>query len=78
MSNGIGTHIGYSVALNRPHYYFKQDMKVELAPQVKEDEKIEQEYRVQFEKEVVELFNQYSLNITEEQKDFVRYHWGNF
>ena len=78
MSNGIGTHIGYSIALNRPHYYYKQDMEVELAPQVKDDERIEQEYRSQFEKEVVELFGQYSLNITEEQKTFVRYYWGDY
>lgn len=78
MSNGIGTHIGYSIVLGRPHYYFKQEMQVLIAKEYSDSEKIEQEYRLIFEKEVVDLFGEYSQQISKEQKEFVNYHWGLF
>lgn len=77
MSNGIGTHIGYSIALNRPHYYFKQNMhqKIEEAYSA---ESLEQEFRVGFEQEFVKMFGSFSFSITDSQIDFVRLYWGDF
>lgn len=78
MSNGIGTHIGYSISLGKPHYYFKQEMRVELEKNVKKDEEQEQLYRVELEKKIVKLFGNYSCEITQDQKDFVTKYWGEF
>ena len=76
MSNGIGTHIGYSIALNRPHYYFKQEMITELSEHVRQDEEVEQTYRVEFEKKVVSLFGEFKYEISEDQKSFIELYWG--
>jgi hypothetical protein len=77
MSNGIGTHIGYSIALNRPHYYFKQNMEQTIDPS-RPSEIPEQEFRIEFEKDFVKTFGKFTYEITEEQKQFVRYYWGEF
>lgn len=78
MSNGIGTHIGYSIALNKPHYYYKQEMVTELSATVKVDEEVEQAYRIELEKQIVSLFGTFDYQISEEQKNFVRLYWGNY
>ena len=77
MSNGIGTHVGYSICLNRPHYYFKQKMKQTISSDYSA-ESPEQDFRVGFEEEFVKVFGEFSFEITEAQKDFVRLYWGDF
>lgn len=77
MSNGIGTHVGYSICLNRPHYYFKQKMEQKIDEKF-QNETPEQEFRVGFEKELVKIFGRFSYDITEEQKAFVKLYWGSF
>lgn len=77
MSNGIGTHVGYSICLNRPHYYYKQKMEQKIDEKF-QNETPEQEFRVGFEKELVKTFGTFSYEITEEQKEFVRLYWGTF
>ena len=77
MSNGIGTHVGYSIALNRPHYYFKQDMELNIDEKYKA-ESLEQEYRKELELEFVKVFGKFSYEINEEQKNFVKLYWGDF
>ena len=78
MSNGIGTHVGYSISLKRPHYFYFQKMDVAVDEDVKKGEEVEQAYRVDFEKQLNEKFGFYTHVITEEQKQFVRTYWGEF
>lgn len=77
MSNGIGTHVGYSICLNRPHYYFKQKMEQKIDEKY-QNETPEQEFRIGFEQELVNVFGKFSFGITEEQKKFVKLYWGDF
>lgn len=79
MSNDLGTHVGYSVALNRPHYMFKQKVELNL---VKEDAKIVAELRKtrsDFDNEhdlIQKAFGEYRQVITEEQRKLVAFYWG--
>lgn len=79
MSNDLGTHVGYSVALNRPHYMFKQKVELNLEH---EDAKIVtdlQNIQSDFDKErneIQQVFGEYRQEITEEQRKIVAYYWG--
>lgn len=79
MSNDLGTHVGYSVALNRPHYMFKQKVELNLEH---EDAKIISDLKniqPDFDKErneIQRVFGEYRQEITEEQRKVVAYYWG--
>jgi len=68
MSNSVGTHIGYSIFLNKPHYYFNQAINKES-----KNDNISNEYfndsaqkdRIAFGKH----FNSFQARITKEQID---------
>jgi len=80
MSNTVGTHIGYCLARNKPHYYFDQFQKIE-GKKVDEEfkERNNQEYirtRDEEVKEVTEAFSNISYIITDEQKRVVEKYWG--
>lgn len=72
MSNDLGTHIGYIVALNGPHYMFKQKVELNLAY---EDAKIVTDlHNIQSDidkgrNEIQQVFNKYRQKITEEQRN---------
>lgn len=79
MSNELGTHIGYSIALDRPHYLFKQKIKLDLT---NEDKDIAEDIRCCLVKQkqeysaIQKAFGNYSFEITDEQKILVDYYWG--
>ena len=77
MSNSLGTHIGYSVALGTPFYYVPQAITNISASSEKqnEHEKIEKAKKDELSHVVEELFGRFSFEITSEQMDFVNTYW---
>lgn len=82
MSNNIGTHVGYCIYLNKPHYIFQQ--KIDCVYQNKGVEKHitssrtsenELSYQKEWE-EVCSAFNMDVRMITAEQKSVVEEFWG--
>lgn len=76
MSNQLGTHIGYSITLGRPHYFFYQDhhysgrVVEEQAFVGKDANKISD---IELFKS---LFGHFSMHISEPQKQIVAEYWG--
>jgi len=78
-STSIGTHTGYCVYLNKPHFLIKQKIKIS-----KDDKTSKIEFRDGnqinlMEKEINEIikeFSKYSIHITESQKQIVNKYWG--
>lgn len=80
ISNTVGTHVGYCVARNKPHYLFNQFQEVEgnkVEKQFKERNS-ENYIRKRDEEvnEVIDAFSNISYIITEEQKRVVEKYWG--
>ena len=79
MSNNIGTHIGYCISMNKPHYIFHQKVSdSDISDRSKFDVSEIEKNR---EKEYGELYKQFSnfdTIITPEQKNIIEYFWGPF
>lgn len=81
MSNKVGTHVGYCVLLNRPHYIFDQPTNYEKIG-INADKEIDQRNNNDKttskleQSEVVHAFSQFSDDITSTQKDIVDKYWG--
>lgn len=79
MSNSIGTHLGYSIVMNRPHYFYYQQIKTTTI-----NNKFQENYENVENKEKERLSIQakklFTLNhiITEEHIKFIKEYWGNF
>ncbi len=84
MSNSVGTHIGYCVYLNKPHYVFKQEVeKLAGTPalqqhfdKVRNDEQLFTEEQEKQEVERAFSFFDSTFGITEEQRKVVDKYWG--
>lgn len=80
MSNEAGTHIGYCIYLNKPHYVysqevsFREDLEEVLKHEGMSDDvnKSQNEHRTYVES----FFSEYSETISERQRDVVDYYWG--
>lgn len=77
-SNSIGTHIGYCIYLNKPHYLIENETyryyNDTLAEQYRNEEQIKS---LEEEKEEIrKVFSFYSDQITEEQKNVIDKYWG--
>jgi hypothetical protein len=75
ISNGIGTHIGYCICLNRPHYVY--DQKIQTSGKLLEDN-INTDIRSMEYQKLKETFCHTEEKITQEQIDIVKYFWGEF
>lgn len=79
MSNDLGTHVGYSVALETPHYMYSQNVDLDLT---NEDENVAKKImsikdKYMQEKSIIQkTFGEYSHEITDEQRKIVAYYWG--
>ena len=75
MTNGLGTHIGYSICMNKPVYFYKQKIQLKA-----DDGKSISDSNIlnETEAEFVSIFDKFAFEITEEQKSLVKYYWGNF
>ena len=74
MSNGVGTHVGYAIAMDKPCYipYLKSELigKVNIVKETNQDEKYEQ-FR-----SIAQAFRNYSFEITPEQRQLISFWWG--
>jgi hypothetical protein len=82
MSNGLGSYIGYSICMNRPHYFFYQPVNLVFSnkiPQLHRDFHLYEDMEKQkISLEVEKYFGKFSWNITIEQIEFVQKYWGVF
>lgn len=79
ISNSIGTHIGYSIALNIPHTVIPQQIDYDMTNKL-EKENVPVLYNsssVYEKKEVEKEFLNYSEKITKSQIDICNKYWGN-
>ncbi|ULQ59883.1 hypothetical protein K7I13_00575 [Brucepastera parasyntrophica] len=82
MSNAVGTHVGYCIALNKPHYIYPQETKRWYGNA--KDEKhfaanIRQESSVVYQQETSEVknsFSVYNTSILNNQLEVVKKYWG--
>ncbi len=75
MSNNIGTHIGYCLYMKKPHYVMKQ--KVEISGENAKEEFYEERLRTynESQKQILDAFSVFSLEITKEQNEVYCEHW---
>ena len=79
MSNDNGTHIGFCIALNRPHYLYRQEVKLDLSTEDPDIIKDLERGKAAAKREYIEIQNAFSSSlpvITEEQRRIVTYYWG--
>lgn len=73
ITNGLGTHIGYSICLNKPVCFYKQEVLVnkkthsEILNPISEVESV-----------FSEMFREFSFAISEEQVNLVKHYWGDW
>ena len=75
ISNAVGTHIGYCIYLNRPHYIFSQSVNY-IANSTMEEKRIKnirnqnQEIETEMEEtqEIENAFSEYRLEIKDSQR----------
>lgn len=84
ITNDVGTHLGYSISLNRPSYIV--DMEIKRSNNIEGDIAAgyiadwEKEKRVYSErvKEIKDIFAQYTEQISNEQYDVIEKYWGHW
>ena len=79
MANSIGSHLGYSLYLNKPHYLFKQSITYEHDNEFDGnlvDEAVTKEKSCDNTANITKLFSVYQENITKEQYELISYLWG--
>ncbi|MCD8305556.1 MAG: hypothetical protein LUC49_02705 [Prevotella sp.] len=78
MSNAIGTHIGYAIAMRTPFYFVNQEIRnIPTSSETQNSyEKVEKAAKDNLIGKVTELFGTFSFEITREQMDFVDIYWG--
>jgi hypothetical protein len=78
MSNDIGTHIGYSVTLNKPHYYFSQEISRSVVDGENYHFNEQRMAKIAQEKKLFSsVFGSRECLINEEQRKLVEFYWGN-
>ena len=79
MANDIGTHLGYSIYLNKPHYLVKQEINYDITDKVNEKNTNEAVSRQKYSDNVTNIlkfFSEYNDKITKEQYELISYLWG--
>lgn len=79
MANDTGTHLGYCIYLNKPHYLFKQSITQEHANKFDGNlvnEAMIKEKSSNNDANITKLFSEYHENITKEQYELISYLWG--
>ncbi|WP_296807564.1 hypothetical protein [uncultured Methanobrevibacter sp.] len=79
MANDIGTHLGYCIYLNKPHYLFKQSITHEHANKFDGnlvDEAVTKQKFSNNVTNITKLFSEYHETITKEQYELISYLWG--
>lgn len=77
MSNEIGTHIGYCIALNKPHYLYKQEVEIIKYNHKQNEHNDIRKQKVDIErKEFLQVFGTPEPFITVEQRLITEHYWG--
>lgn len=78
MSNSVGTHVGYCIAEEKPHYICKQYIKYNLnsKSEKKHVTSLYNKTTVEEKKEVELVFSEYSEKITNDQMKVCNKYWG--
>lgn len=83
MSNDVGTHVGYCIAMQKPHYIYATDVKyVADKNHVNSDRELgirslnQQEISAMQKKDIINKFSTWQCQITKEQTECVEYYWG--
>lgn len=78
VSNSVGTHVGYSVVLNRPHTVLEQriDFEMDSAAEQKHVTTLYLNSADQEKAEVQKAFATYSETISDRQRELCRKYWG--
>jgi hypothetical protein len=82
ISNDVGTHTGYCIILNKPHYIIEQKKEIKLSKDNKDtwffDSKNDEYWTLHYKakQEVCNAFSTYSSTITQHQRDIVEKYWG--
>ncbi len=82
MGNEVGSHIGYCIYLNKPHYVFEQKLErigsstKELNRELKLYSNSEDKQRALEKRSVIDKFNDWRESITSEQRDIIDFYWG--
>lgn len=81
MANDIGTHLGYSIYLNKPHFLLKQNIRYDFkSNDLPEARTISKAFEIKNKhenvKKIEELFSSYGDKISKEQYDLISYLWG--
>lgn len=71
MSNNVGTHVGYSIAMGVPHFIFDQSVHED----VQEDERRHQTRMKEY-REIKDAFSSKEPVITKRQMELVNFYWG--
>lgn len=76
MSNNVGTQIGYSICLNRPHYMFSQPLEYEMKESRFTKNETKNIDKSEVNKKFHAVFGTYLTFITAEQVALVEEDWG--
>lgn len=79
MSNTVGTHTGYCIYLNKPHYIFNQeisftDERGQKSKEYRTEDEIQQ--LILEKEEIADAFKYYKFEITKNQRKVVDKYWG--
>lgn len=80
MSNGVGSHIGYTVHLNKPFYLFFQEFEYDsqsMNALTKERKECLDIFNKNLVDKTLKEFGEYKEYLTVENKNFVNKYWGN-
>lgn len=76
MSNDIGTNIGYSIYLDRPHYIYKQKLKYNAYTSMDMENVIQSDAREEETLEIRNAFSEILEEITPLQREICNKYWG--
>lgn len=78
MSNSVGTHVGYCIYLNKPHYIYKQKIEQASYSNKNIDSMKWRDINIYNNEvnEVLEAFNSYHTIITNKQRQIINKYWG--
>ncbi len=73
MTNDNGSHVGYAISMNKPVYFFSQEIEITKQHLDEFDDG-----KIVARQKCKELFSTFSFDITEEQKSFIEEYWGSW
>lgn len=81
LSNNVGTHVGYCVSMNKPHYIFNSSVKyipgnVSAQREIKSRDNENYTSMKEAENEILDNFSNFQETISRKQIECVNYYWG--